>query len=132
MSTKLRSLLAVIGPGILIAATGIGAGDLATASFTGNGTATFDGNTLEGAMATGADFSLGGPIDLDINYRNNTHFQNGRAINVQESGTLRARSRITSHFGIPSSRHLRPLLNRRILEIVPLFLRFCSIGRDRI
>ena len=26
---------------------------------------------------------------------------------------LRARSRITSHFGIPSSRHLRPFLNRR-------------------
>ena len=30
------ALLAVIGPGILVAATGVGAGDLATAAFTGN------------------------------------------------------------------------------------------------
>ena len=36
MSAKPKNLLAVIGPGILVAATGIGAGDLATASFTGN------------------------------------------------------------------------------------------------
>ncbi len=31
-----RQLLAVIGPGLLVAATGIGAGDLATAAFTGS------------------------------------------------------------------------------------------------
>ena len=33
---KRRTLLRTLGPGILVAATGIGAGDLATASFTGN------------------------------------------------------------------------------------------------
>ena len=60
-----------------------------TASFTSSGTATFDGNTFEGTMDTGADFTLGGPIELDINYRNNTHFQNGQAINVNDSGTIR-------------------------------------------
>jgi len=32
---KNRKLLAIIGPGMLVAATGVGAGDLATASFTG-------------------------------------------------------------------------------------------------
>ena len=32
---KKRNLLSIIGPGILVAATGIGAGDLATAAFTG-------------------------------------------------------------------------------------------------
>ncbi len=31
-----RSLLAVVGPGLLVAATGVGAGDLATAAFTGH------------------------------------------------------------------------------------------------
>ena len=31
-----RGMLAVVGPGILVAATGVGAGDLATASFSGN------------------------------------------------------------------------------------------------
>ena len=31
-----KRLLAVIGPGLLVAATGVGAGDLATAAFTGN------------------------------------------------------------------------------------------------
>ncbi len=36
MSKKPRNLLAVVGPGILVAATGVGAGDLATASFTGS------------------------------------------------------------------------------------------------
>lgn len=30
-----RNLLSIIGPGILVAATGIGAGDLATAAFNG-------------------------------------------------------------------------------------------------
>jgi Mn2+/Fe2+ NRAMP family transporter len=34
--SPLFALLAVIGPGILVAATGVGAGDLATAAFTGN------------------------------------------------------------------------------------------------
>jgi Mn2+/Fe2+ NRAMP family transporter len=33
---KTKSLLATIGPGILVAATGVGAGDLATATFTGS------------------------------------------------------------------------------------------------
>ena len=36
MSEKRSNLWAVIGPGILVAATGVGAGDLATASFTGS------------------------------------------------------------------------------------------------
>ena len=36
MSKKPQNLLAVVGPGILVAATGVGAGDLATASFTGS------------------------------------------------------------------------------------------------
>ncbi len=36
MSTRAKNLLSVIGPGILVAATGIGAGDLATAAFTGS------------------------------------------------------------------------------------------------
>ena len=36
MATNHNRRLAIIGPGILVAATGIGAGDLATAAFTGN------------------------------------------------------------------------------------------------
>lgn len=36
MSGRSRRLLAIVGPGILVAATGVGAGDLATAAFTGN------------------------------------------------------------------------------------------------
>jgi Mn2+/Fe2+ NRAMP family transporter len=36
MTAKKKSLLALIGPGILVAATGVGAGDLATAAFTGS------------------------------------------------------------------------------------------------
>ncbi len=35
-SRRRRGVLAVIGPGLLVAATGVGAGDLATASFTGS------------------------------------------------------------------------------------------------
>ncbi|MEO2006264.1 MAG: hypothetical protein ABGY41_19450 [Candidatus Poribacteria bacterium] len=31
-----RGLLVVLGPGILVAATGVGAGDLATGAFTGS------------------------------------------------------------------------------------------------
>lgn len=34
--TRFRKLLHIIGPGVLVAATGVGAGDLATAAFTGN------------------------------------------------------------------------------------------------
>ena len=41
---------------------------------------------------------------------------------------VRARAKITSHFCIPSSGHLRPRLNRKILEIVWLFLWVCLIG----
>ena len=33
---KRKTLLRTLGPGILVAATGVGAGDLATASFSGN------------------------------------------------------------------------------------------------
>jgi len=40
---------------------------------------------------------------------------------------LRAREKIISHFRIPSSGHLRPRLNRKILEIVRLFLWFRSL-----
>ncbi len=35
MADRKKRLLAIIGPGILVAATGVGAGDLATATFTG-------------------------------------------------------------------------------------------------
>jgi hypothetical protein len=44
---------------------------------------------------------------------------------------LRDRARITSHFGIPSPGHLWPILNRKILEIVLLLLRVCSIGSTK-
>ncbi len=35
-SNRKAGLLAIVGPGVLVAATGVGAGDLATASFTGS------------------------------------------------------------------------------------------------
>ena len=35
MSTKKTRRLAIFGPGILVAATGVGAGDLATGAFSG-------------------------------------------------------------------------------------------------
>ena len=35
-NSSFRSFLITIGPGLLVAATGVGAGDLATAAFTGN------------------------------------------------------------------------------------------------
>ncbi len=41
---------------------------------------------------------------------------------------LRAREKITYDFRIPSSRHLWTILNRKILELAGLVLRFCSIG----
>ncbi len=45
---------------------------------------------------------------------------------------LRARQKITSHFHIPSSGHLRPIRNRKILEIVPpLAGWFCNFGSDK-
>jgi len=40
---------------------------------------------------------------------------------------LRAGEKITSGFRIPSSRHLRPLLNHEILTVARLRLRFRSI-----
>ena len=40
---------------------------------------------------------------------------------------LRVRAEITSHFRIPSSGHLQPLLIRKILDIAVLCLRSCSI-----
>ncbi|OQX15037.1 MAG: hypothetical protein BWK76_13685 [Desulfobulbaceae bacterium A2] len=33
--------------------------------------------------------------------------------------------------GIPSSGHLRPCFNRKIITIVLLYLRFCAIGLTR-
>ena len=36
MNAKRKSVLTVIGPGILVAATGVGAGDMATSAFTGS------------------------------------------------------------------------------------------------
>ena len=36
MPHKRKRLLSVLGPGMLVAATGVGAGDLATSAFTGN------------------------------------------------------------------------------------------------
>jgi len=45
--------------------------------------------------------------------------------------SLRARPKITSHFRISSSCHLRPILIRKILEIVLLFLWFCAIGSSK-
>jgi len=36
MAAKKHNLLAIIGPGVLVAATGVGAGDLATGAFTGS------------------------------------------------------------------------------------------------
>ena len=33
---KRRGLLRIVGPGVLVAATGVGAGDLATGAFTGS------------------------------------------------------------------------------------------------
>ncbi|MAF09550.1 iron transporter, partial [Candidatus Poribacteria bacterium] len=35
-TSRARGVLSVIGPGILVAATGVGAGDLATGAFTGS------------------------------------------------------------------------------------------------
>jgi len=47
---------------------------------------------------------------------------------IKPPRTLRACAKITSHFRIPSSGHLCLRLNRKILEIVLLFLWICSIG----
>ncbi len=44
---------------------------------------------------------------------------------------LRACAKTTSHFRIPASGYLRPRLNRKTLEIVLLFLWFCSIGTTK-
>ena len=41
---------------------------------------------------------------------------------------LRAYAKTTLHFCIPSSGHLWPFLNRKILAIVVLSLWFCLIG----
>lgn len=49
---KKNRLLAIIGPGILVAATGVGAGDLATAAFTG----TYLGLAILWAVVVGAFF----------------------------------------------------------------------------
>jgi len=54
MSKKGRSLLTLVGPGILVAATGVGAGDLATASFTGS----MLGLTILWAVLLGAFFKF--------------------------------------------------------------------------
>jgi hypothetical protein len=49
-------------------------------------------------------------------------------LSKQSEAMLRACAKITSHFRIPSSAHLCLRLNRKILEIVLLFLWICSIG----
>ena len=46
----MKRLLAIVGPGLLVAATGIGAGDLATASFAGS----YLGTTVLWAAVVGA------------------------------------------------------------------------------
>ncbi len=50
---------------------------------------------------------------------------------VWEAQILRDRQKITSHFNIPSSGHLRPIRNRKILEIVPLLVTLLA-GQFRI
>lgn len=52
--SRLRRALAVIGPGVLVAATGVGAGDLATAAFTGSAL----GVTVLWAVLLGAGLKL--------------------------------------------------------------------------
>ena len=54
MTSNSKTLLAVIGPGILVAATGIGAGDLATSAFTGRAL----GLTVLWAVVLGAFFKF--------------------------------------------------------------------------
>lgn len=54
MTSHRKSLLAVIGPGILVAATGVGAGDLATSAFTGSAL----GLTVLWAVVLGAFFKF--------------------------------------------------------------------------
>jgi hypothetical protein len=44
---------------------------------------------------------------------------------------VRARAKITSHFSIPSSGHLCPILNRKILERALLLLWFCDFGSNK-
>jgi len=51
----------------------------------------------------------------------------GKALVKEAEARLRRCSKINSHFRIPSLGHLRPLLNRKILKISRIFLRFCSI-----
>ena len=48
-----------------------------------------------------------------------------------DTSVFRACAKITSHFRIPSSGHLCPILNRKILEIVLLFLWFCNFGSNK-
>ena len=50
-------------------------------------------------------------------YRVNNKMGFGFLESVYEKCLLRARAKITSHFRIPSSGHLRPIGNRKILEI---------------
>ena len=54
MTSPSKNLLAVIGPGILVAATGVGAGDLATSAFTGSAL----GLTVLWAVVLGSFFSM--------------------------------------------------------------------------
>ena len=44
---------------------------------------------------------------------------------------LRARAKITSHFRIPSSGYLCPILNRKILERALLLLWFCDFRSNK-
>ncbi|MBK9384081.1 MAG: Nramp family divalent metal transporter [Planctomycetes bacterium] len=54
MSMRARALLRIVGPGLLVAATGVGAGDLATAAFTGNAL----GTAVLWAVVVGAALKL--------------------------------------------------------------------------
>ena len=44
-----------------------------------------------------------------------------------ESDNLRARAKITLHFGIPSSDHFRQILKSKNIEIVYYYCPFCSL-----
>jgi hypothetical protein len=77
---------------------------------------------------------VGMPGDIDLAETNTLGLSLARdLVENQLMGKLelRARPKITWHFRIPSSGHLRPILNRKVLEIGPLFLRLCDLGSNK-
>ena len=46
---------------------------------------------------------------------------------IRKNGSLRARAKITSHFGISSSNHFWHILKTKNLEIVHYYCAFCSL-----